>query len=488
MANLINLSQIKGGKALQQAIETIQKSYPADKVTTTINKKASADTYTAQELLAELKSDMDKLNGDGGEGSINDRIQNAVKTITDKPVQDYVRLWIAGYNSKSDITLIKLTNQQSDELISTSTISNLDNNLENIKVSNDELKKITLNKEYPVYTCNNQPVLNSFKQNITISFSKDAATNKITYELSDVPCSFKEKKTVDTVTGESVTIESDKKTLTLSNRYISSTGFVLKDSNGNVIPNKNYYLKAIAGKVIFRQEQDVAATYTADYSYTSYTEVSTPLPSQPFVPATDSTSAKSCFYKFYPIETTTIGELNEDYLIDNSEMTNIANTNAIYELSKNVAKDEDLQSQIVAMVADASIQQALESITEDLESRLKAVEEKLNTSTSYITDEFTPTANQTVFNLSNVPTDKKVACYINGIRYFESTYFDIDRTTKAVDGNLGYQPTLTWKFTQANNGFDLDDNFEVVCEYLADSSKTVYIPPTTPSTEESSNT
>ena len=109
MANLINLSQIKGGKALQQAIETIQKSYPADKVTTTINKKASTDTYTAQELLAELKSDMDKLNGDGGEGSINDRIKNAVKTITDKPVQDYVRLWIAGYNSKSDITLIKLT-------------------------------------------------------------------------------------------------------------------------------------------------------------------------------------------------------------------------------------------------------------------------------------------------------------------------------------------------------------------------------------------
>ena len=54
MANLINLSQIKGGKALQQAIETIQKSYPADKVTTTISKKASTDTYTAQELLAEL--------------------------------------------------------------------------------------------------------------------------------------------------------------------------------------------------------------------------------------------------------------------------------------------------------------------------------------------------------------------------------------------------------------------------------------------------
>lgn len=491
MANLINLSQIKGGKLLQQTVDALNASYPASKVTTEVNKKANADgssngTYTAQELLAELKSNMDKLNGDGGEGSINDRIKNAVKTITDRKISDYVRLWIVGYNSTTDLTLFKLTNQQSEDLL-VNGVANLPNDT-GLTVTNDELKKITLDKAYPVYTYKNEPVLNSFKKNITVTFKKDATTDKITYSLSDVPCKFSEEKTSTDITGESVTIESDKKTLTLANKYISTKNFVLKDKDGNAIPNSKYYLKAIAGKIIFRQEQEANSTYTVDYTYTSYTEKQDLKPSNPYVKTTDNTKAEGCFYKIYPIETTTIGELDTDYLLDNSEMVNVANANALINISNNIAKDEDLQAQIVEMVADASIQQALQTISEDLNSRLEAVEAKLNTSTSYITDTFdTLIDKQTVFNLSHVPTDKLVACYINGIRYFENTYFTVDRTTQAIDGNKGYQPTVTWLFTSAKNGFDLDSNFEVVFEYLADSSKTMYVVPQTDNSSDNTN-
>ena len=64
----------------------------------------------------------------------------------------------------------------------------------------------------------------------------------------------------------------------------------------------------------------------------------------------------------------------------------------------------------------------------------------------------------TEFNVSCVPTDDKLVLSVNGVNYTEDKHFTVDRSAK----------TVTWTYTAANGGFDLN-------KALADNVKFVYL-------------
>ena len=234
-------------------------------------------------------------------------------------------------------------------------------------------------------------------------------------------------------------------------------------------------MKPIQGILQFVHEQDASNSYTASYTYTdeqiNYIKISRK--------KSDSLPAG---FKFYPIETIKFGDLDTNYLLDNEELNTIYYQNAIDKLQTQLSKNTDVIQQIVNTVADSSVQQALQVLTDELNHRLSKIESKVSTLNSTTTDIFEPKSAQTVFSLSKVPTESSVNCYINGIKYQENTYFIIDRSTIASDGNQGFIPTLTWTFTKSNNGFDLDEHYLISVDYLVDDSKTVYVPPKTEET------
>lgn len=508
LANLINLAQIKGGLTLKNTLEAIDKAYPASKVTTvneySVYKKAEdgetadaegyaldaegkrivekTEKYTAQELLTELKTSMDKLVGGGSSGSIQSQIEKSVKTITDRKLNDYVRIWIAGYNDLNDIDFFKLDNLTSQKIVAQEKVE-LPDDLDEVRLSGSEKAKIMLDMPYLVFRYNNEPVVDEFKKNIYVTFTKVTVGDKekITASMSGVPCTFKQEKEIKEVTDEALTINSDKQTLVLENKYIDTSTLVIKDSEGNIVNPSKYYVKAIGGQINFRKEQKADSTFTASYSYSTFKETTTKHPNNPLkhvITDDDPTGTwKGAWYKIYPIETTTFGELDINYLLDNTEMNNVAMSNAIHALERELVEETDIISQIVSAVGDSAIQTALQNITESLTERIEVLEKKVKTLESWAIDTFVAEENQTEFKLSKVPTSKPVDCYINGVKYQESTYFVIDRDTKGTDGNEGYKPVATWQFTDKQGGFDLNDKFEVVFEYLVDNDKDLYVAP-----------
>lgn len=509
MANLINLAQIKGGLKLKETLDAIEKSYPASKVTTTnkklVYKKAedgeTADsegflldkdgkrvvdetselTYTAQELLTELKTAMDSLTGGvDGSGSIQEQIKKSVKTITDRKVNDYTRVWIGGYNSLDDIEFFKLDNTWSQKM-TLGQNPDLPTDLSGLKLTQDDLKKFVLDVPYVVYLQNNTIVLDEFENNVYVTFTKDATTEEIKAELSAVPCSYRRVKEQKEVVDEAVTIENDKHTLILANKYIDVTTLVVKNAEGTVIDSSTYYVKAIGGKIEFRKEQK-ETEFTVSYKYTNYKDEETKFPTYPLTyiePKKDGEKGiwSGAWFKIYPVQQTTFGDLDPDYMLDNFELNNLAMTVAVAQLQRNLTQETDIVNQIVTAVGDSVVQTALQNITETLSERVTTLEEKVHILESYVRDIFNPTKKTTEFELSKVPTAEFVDCYINGIKYQEETYFTVDREKKGDDGNKGFKPTFTWLFTESNKGFDLDEKFEIVLEYLADDKKEMYVAP-----------
>lgn len=485
---LINLLQISGGKDLQDAVLAIQKAYPADKVTTTTQKKVADGqdpaTYTAQELLTELKSSMDTLTA-GGNGSISDQIANAKQTvvamvdeINNKQISDNVRIFIDEYVSTDDVTVSSLSQTDYNTLNADNTgiVTTKDGKI--VTLSQDELAKFQMDTPYIVYSFNNTPILNEFKKNITATFTKDV-NGKVTIKFNDIPATFDTKKTSTAVADESSTLESDLRTVSLTNQYLDDTvAIVIKGSDGKAIDASEYYVKTLSGKIMFKKEQVASSKYTISYSYFKYSETVTKQPTFTAELIKDKdgnvTSAKPLLWKIFPIKSMKFSELSSDYLLDNSELNQISMQNSINDLSEKLANESDIVEQIVSKVGEASIQNALTTITNELTKRLEQAEKAIVDLKSYFSDTFTPTAKQTIFNLTHVPASKLVDCYINGIKYFENSYFTIDRTTVGTDGNKGFKPTFTWTFTGDKSGFDLSPDFEVVLEYLIDNDKEMY--------------
>lgn len=91
-------------------------------------------------------------------------------------------------------------------------------------------------------------------------------------------------------------------------------------------------------------------------------------------------------------------------------------------------------------------------------TELKSAVEKIK-GRIFITDPYVPTAAQTVFTLSQIANSEPLTLHVNGISYAEGKgYFTVDRAGKS----------LTWTFTEAKGGFDMESGDEVSAHYETD--------------------
>lgn len=88
MAGLIKRNQIDGLVEMKALLDEINASYPASKVTTTVVKTPESSEgagdqvyYTGQELLAELKADLDSVVGGGDDGSSLPELQRLINKL-----------------------------------------------------------------------------------------------------------------------------------------------------------------------------------------------------------------------------------------------------------------------------------------------------------------------------------------------------------------------------------------------------------------------
>lgn len=441
MANhLINLNQISGGKALQDAIAAIQIAYPASKVTTTVTKDGT-NMYSADDLLGYLKTAVDANNSTVIDSKIAAAVavvQTAVDAIDNKQIKDKVKLQISSY------TNLVPTFNVSDETI---------------------YSKLTTGVAYNVYDDNNLPVIDKNKANVTVTFNSDS-----TRVLSALPAVENKVVTTPSIVDESVTIAADGITLQLANERIVEGSVVVKDSASVLIAASNYYVNDVSGGIVFKATH--TGSYKVSYQHTvtnfTYTEQ-----------ATQSTLT----WKVFPVGVFKFSELSNDYLLDNDELNLIYYNNALNNLTDQVAKSTDIVNEIIQTLGTTGIQNALLALTNGLNSTIATNTANITTNTNDIAtnaakidnvlneknDQFAPTAITTDFSLSAVPLNK-VKCYINGMLYKEGSHFTVDRTTIV---STKYTPKLTWTFTLANGGFDLDSNYDIEAYYIQDTSKTV---------------
>ena len=144
--SLTNLAQIKGGLQLKADVAALQKSYDAAKVLTQIAKQVAegeaAANYNVEELLAELKGKIDAISGNGAEGDATSlaSLQAAIDALKDKKLKDMVRV----------------------EFDVVSGAANLPANFDELVPGCDK------NVALPVYTADNEVVLNENGEQLTI--------------------------------------------------------------------------------------------------------------------------------------------------------------------------------------------------------------------------------------------------------------------------------------------------------------------------------
>ena len=144
--SLTNLAQIKGGLQLKADVAALQKSYDAAKVLTQIAKQVAegeaAANYNVEELLAELKGKIDAISGNGAEGDATSlaSLQAAIDALKDKKLKDMVRV----------------------EFDVVSGAASLPANFDELVPGCDK------NVALPVYTADNEVVLNENGEQLTI--------------------------------------------------------------------------------------------------------------------------------------------------------------------------------------------------------------------------------------------------------------------------------------------------------------------------------
>lgn len=82
--SLTNLSQIKGLKSLRGEVNLLLKSYDAAKVVTQIAEAEGEGNYNVEELLEVLKSKLDAITGESGEGQSLDALKKAIDELKNK--------------------------------------------------------------------------------------------------------------------------------------------------------------------------------------------------------------------------------------------------------------------------------------------------------------------------------------------------------------------------------------------------------------------
>ena len=147
--SLTNLAQIKGGLKLQQDVAALLQSYDAAKVLTQIAKKVAEGedpaNYNAEELLAELKTKVDAIAGEGEAVSIGE-LKAAIEALSTKKIKDMVRV----------------------ELPIASGVATVPAEFDTLVPACDKTKVL------PVYSTENEVVFNENGEQLTINLSTGA--------------------------------------------------------------------------------------------------------------------------------------------------------------------------------------------------------------------------------------------------------------------------------------------------------------------------
>lgn len=191
MAVLIKRNQIDGLVAMYELLHQIDESYPASKVTTTVVKTPAegdnpAVLYTAEELVDELKANVDNIMG-GGEGISLPELERAIGQLNAElnggsyyPTLGGVSTSVLGLKNKAIKDVVRLeynwvgpSSGSTATLVSGEKTANLISNDENIADQSDVL----YNTQLTPYTVDGERIV-SFENNVAgdITFNIQTGT------------------------------------------------------------------------------------------------------------------------------------------------------------------------------------------------------------------------------------------------------------------------------------------------------------------------
>jgi hypothetical protein len=446
MGNLIHLAQIKDGLALKQNLEQLQTSYDAYKVLTDIAKDGGGN-YNVNELLASLKQTVDTQLGGSGEGTVEGRIAAAqaeledllnsrVDSVLALPIKDKVRV-TASYDPVSKgFTFTNLGEAEDGTPLT----------IDQFLVANN----VDTTVPYMVYFDDNKPVRDADGKNVTVNLD--------TMTLSDDP---HERGTAAGSDGNLETVfnpiagEVNVKFFPVGSFTLGtlSEDYLLDNEEYNLIAYSEVIDEIVLGLASNDQlTQEIAALVGEQAVQDQIKAITDALATRITEVETDLSAIESTVDTLTGDENTegsiakqikdAVGDLESGSSADLKTLEDAIRANYV----ERVNKDIDLQKEI----------DFLKSVKHNNEA-------------------FTPTAGQTVFTLTKegmvapevLPDGQefKVYVFINGVRYRETKAFTVDREAK----------TVTWTFTDANGGFDIEADFSVEIAYVT--ATEVVVPP-----------
>ena len=469
---LLDLSQINGGQQVLDAINVLNTSYPASKVTTTIANGGT--TYTANELLTLLKTAVDDLSDPKSGTSVDakiktaaDALQQSITAINDKQVSDYVKIYVKDFGAgaptfcKLDQTIARTADVA--KALTNTAVANAVND-----VTATEISKFLKNEAYALYNLDNTPVVDVLGAQVTVTFANDG-----TPSLSNNPTSAKSVEKLVTVTNELATVDADGVTLQFKNRDIVDGSFTIT-KGGSPVLSSTYYERVLTGQVVFKTKQ--SGDYVGSYVYKKREVERTEVKS--FTSTTvdnhDGTFTYAIAgYKLFPIGTFKFSELPDSFLLDNTEFNTVTYANALTDLYDQLFNESSLVDEIIDHLGDKGIQDALRTITDSLTERIVALEQDVAAILSPVVDVFSPLTRQFTFITSKTPLLSTLLLNVNGVHYNRDAYFVTTQaaSTAATGPNDPFVTTVKWIASKLNGGFDVNDKHEVTLMYIADHDK-----------------
>ena len=446
-SKLIHLSQILGGKALEQNVQSLLTSYQAYKVLTDISKGEGLGVYNVNELLTSLKTVVDAQLGEGA-GSVDDRIQAAkddlqakVDLINGKAIKDIVRLTGTFAVAGGTATL--------DQAVETA------------------VPGIDTSKPYGLYySATNKPVLGADGLQVKYDFA--------TGQLVGVP-SIADPADIDPTNGVS---------------YIP----VAADFAFKVFPVGSFTFETLPVDYLLDNAELAAVSYdqAIDKIVTDLAQDQQLIDSIKALVGTETVQnqitaitgaletrlgvAEGKLDVLMGADTVegSIAKAVKDAVAAEAalrEAADTANANAVAaEATRAQAAEAALQQAIddeegARLAADAALQSNLDALGATVEANRKTAHNSdqnilhdiaLINAVKPVLDKVTvATDEQILIQLTKTPTADPVIMYVNGQVYFETDAFTVDRVLNQI----------TWTFRAINGGFDLLTNFDVVVSY-----------------------
>ena len=399
--SLTNLAQIKGGRELQNNVAALLKSYEAAKVLTQIAKSGNtADgNYNVEELLAKLKSQIDAMaggSGKEGDGVNLASLALAINELKNKEIKDVVRL---------EIPVVAGVGKIPQEL--------------DTKVPGVD-KGIAL----PVYTKDNEVVLNEKGEQLTISLAT-GVFNGVPSEV-DVDAS---AKAADGATVYKAKADFTAKAFPAGKWTLATLpADALLDNNEIQLVAYNSALNKLV--VELAKDKSLIEDVKAKVGEKAVQEQLAAATKE----LQDEVTKKVAKEDVVDV----IGETPVD--------GKVASEKAVAVAIKAV-KDAAAADAKTAAEKNAADLKGVSDNATAIDTRVKAIEGAQETQASEKIAVTAAVASPvTEFTLANVPSKKLVNAVINHLVYHEGEDFTVDRVTKKV----------VWTNTEAAGGFNID--------------------------------